>query len=129
MLAEHSDLEAYVKRELPRHGEISLAEPDERRTEARYPTLKTGTIHPVDPAGRESMTAYVMDISKHGMKVRVERAFEPGDRVRDLGGVTFFDLRDRSGLLQVMVDPAKAEAFLAAAKLGNTRLIDNIELQ
>ena len=84
MLAEHSDLEAYVKRELPRHGEISLAEPDERRTEARYPTLKTGTIHPVDPAGRESMTAYVMDISKHGMKVRVERAFEPGDRVQVL---------------------------------------------
>ncbi|MFM2125389.1 MAG: PilZ domain [Acidobacteriota bacterium] len=84
MLAEHSDLEAYVQRELPRHGEISLAEPEERRTEARYPTLKTGTIHPVSPAGRETMTAYVMDISKHGMKVRVERAFEPGDRVQVL---------------------------------------------
>ncbi|UPT72549.1 MAG: aspartate--tRNA ligase [Elusimicrobiota bacterium] len=37
---------------------------------------------------------------------------------RDHGGVYFFDLRDRSGLVQVVVHPEKAEAFLAAAKLG-----------
>ncbi|MBI4059932.1 MAG: aspartate--tRNA ligase [Elusimicrobia bacterium] len=37
---------------------------------------------------------------------------------RDHGGVYFFDLRDRSGLLQVVVHPEKAEAFLAAGKLG-----------
>ena len=37
---------------------------------------------------------------------------------RDHGGVYFFDLRDRSGLVQVVVNPDKAEAFLAAAKLG-----------
>ena len=84
MLAQLNDLESYVRKELPLHGEIALADPEERRSEARYPTLKTGTIHPVSPAGRESMTAYVMDISKHGMKVRVERAFEEGDRVQVL---------------------------------------------
>src|SRR3954470_19845787 len=37
---------------------------------------------------------------------------------RDHGGVYFFDLRDRSGLLQVVVNPEKAEAFLTAGKLG-----------
>ena len=37
---------------------------------------------------------------------------------RDHGGVYFFDLRDRSGLIQVVVHPEKAEAFLVAAKLG-----------
>ncbi len=37
---------------------------------------------------------------------------------RDHGGVYFFDLRDRSGLVQIVVHPEKAEAFLAAAKLG-----------
>jgi aspartyl-tRNA synthetase len=36
---------------------------------------------------------------------------------RDHGGVYFFDLRDRSGLLQVVVHPDNAEAFLAAGKL------------
>ena len=31
-------------------------------------------------------------------------------RVRDLGGIFFFDLRDASGLVQVVVDPAEAPA-------------------
>lgn len=82
MLAQHNDLETYVQRELPLHGQTAMENPEEKRTEARYPTLKTGTIHPVNPAGRESMTAYVIDISKRGMKVRVERAFETGDKVQ-----------------------------------------------
>ena len=37
---------------------------------------------------------------------------------RDHGGVYFFDLRDRSGIVQVVVHPDNAEAFLAAGKLG-----------
>jgi aspartyl-tRNA synthetase len=37
---------------------------------------------------------------------------------RDHGGLYFFDLRDRSGFVQVKVDPDAAEAFLAAGKLG-----------
>ncbi|OGR47363.1 MAG: aspartate--tRNA ligase [Elusimicrobia bacterium GWC2_65_9] len=37
---------------------------------------------------------------------------------RDHGGVFFLDLRDRTGLVQVVVRPEKAEAFLATGKLG-----------
>ncbi len=37
---------------------------------------------------------------------------------RDHGGVYFFDLRDRSGLVQVVVHPDDAEAFIAAGRLG-----------
>ena len=37
---------------------------------------------------------------------------------RDHGGVYFFDLRDRSGLIQVVVHPEASAAFLIAAKLG-----------
>ncbi len=39
-------------------------------------------------------------------------------RRRDHGGVIFIDLRDREGLLQVVVDPDTPEAFSAAEKLG-----------
>ncbi|MBI4377250.1 MAG: aspartate--tRNA ligase [Elusimicrobia bacterium] len=38
---------------------------------------------------------------------------------RDHGGVYFFDLRDRSGMVQVVVNPEQSEAFLAAGKLGS----------
>ncbi len=39
-------------------------------------------------------------------------------RRRDHGGVIFVDLRDRSGLLQVVFDPDTAEAFKIAERLG-----------
>ncbi len=39
-------------------------------------------------------------------------------RRRDHGGVIFVDLRDRSGLLQVVFDPDSAEAFKVAEHLG-----------
>ncbi len=39
-------------------------------------------------------------------------------RRRDHGGVIFVDLRDRSGLLQIVFDPDSAEAFKVAEHLG-----------
>ena len=38
-------------------------------------------------------------------------------RRRDHGGVIFVDLRDRDGLLQVVIDPDNAEAFAAAERV------------
>jgi len=38
-------------------------------------------------------------------------------RRRDHGGVIFIDLRDRDGLLQVVIDPDNAEAFAAAERV------------
>jgi aspartyl-tRNA synthetase len=40
-------------------------------------------------------------------------------RRRDHGGVIFIDLRDREGLLQVVVDPDTAEAFALAERVRN----------
>jgi aspartyl-tRNA synthetase len=59
--------------------------------------------------------AGTLDASFEGKAVRVAGWVHSR---RDHGGVYFFNLRDRSGLLQVVVHPEKAEAFLAAAKLG-----------
>ena len=38
-------------------------------------------------------------------------------RRRDHGGVIFIDLRDRSGIVQVVVDPGTLEAFQAAERV------------
>jgi aspartyl-tRNA synthetase len=42
---------------------------------------------------------------------------------RDHGGVYFLDLRDRSGLVQVVVNPEEVDAFLAAGKLGAEHVV------
>ena len=41
------------------------------------------------------------------------------NRRRDHGGVIFIDLRDRSGLVQVVVDPGRERVFKAAERLRN----------
>ena len=42
---------------------------------------------------------------------------------RDHGGVYFLDLRDRSGMVQVVVNPEEIDAFLAAGKLGSEHVV------
>ncbi|MEE8424416.1 MAG: aspartate--tRNA ligase, partial [Elusimicrobiota bacterium] len=42
---------------------------------------------------------------------------------RDHGGVYFFDLRDSTGLLQVVARPQEAEAFKIAEKLGSEHVV------
>jgi len=45
------------------------------------------------------------------------------DRRRDHGGVIFIDLRDRSGTVQITVDPDQAEAFAVAEHLRNETVL------
>jgi len=45
------------------------------------------------------------------------------DRRRDHGGVIFIDLRDRSGTVQIMVDPDRADAFAVAEHLRNETVL------
>ena len=40
-------------------------------------------------------------------------------RRRDHGGVIFVDLRDRTGLLQIVFDPDKAAVFASAERVRN----------
>ena len=44
-------------------------------------------------------------------------------RRRDHGGVIFIDMRDREGILQVVVDPDSAEAFDVAEHVRNEFVI------
>ncbi|MEB3254878.1 MAG: OB-fold nucleic acid binding domain-containing protein, partial [Synechococcaceae cyanobacterium] len=45
------------------------------------------------------------------------------DRRRDHGGVIFIDLRDRSGTVQITVDPDQAAAFAVAEHLRNETVL------
>jgi len=45
------------------------------------------------------------------------------DRRRDHGGVIFIDLRDRSGTVQITVDPDRADAFAVAEHLRNETVL------
>lgn len=45
-------------------------------------------------------------------------------RRRDHGGVIFIDLRDREGLLQIVVNPEQAEIFTTAEKVRNEFVIE-----
>ncbi|MBS0398241.1 MAG: aspartate--tRNA ligase, partial [Proteobacteria bacterium] len=45
-------------------------------------------------------------------------------RRRDHGGVIFVDLRDRSGLLQIVFDPDRADVFAQAERIRNEFVLD-----
>ena len=46
------------------------------------------------------------------------------NRRRDLGGLIFLDLRDRTGLIQVVIDPEQAEAFALAERLRSEFIVE-----
>ena len=57
--------------------------------------------------------AGLIDVSNLGQTIT---AYGWVHRRRDHGGVIFIDLRDREGLLQVVIDPDTPEAFSRADK-------------
>jgi len=72
----------------------------------------------MDPAGvadePQYRTSYAADVSEARAGERVRLAGWVARR-RDQGGVYFFDLRDASGLVQVVIDPAEVPAALERA--------------
>ncbi len=46
------------------------------------------------------------------------------NRRRDLGGLIFFDLRDREGLTQIVVEPGDSEAFSAAQSIRSEFVVE-----
>ncbi len=61
-----------------------------------------------------------LDASHEGQEVRLAGWVHSR---RDHGGLYFFDLRDRSGLVQVVVNPEDAEAFAVAGRLGAEHVV------
>ena len=61
----------------------------------------------------------LIDSSYLGQTITV---FGWAHRRRDHGGVIFIDLRDREGLLQVVIDPDTPAAFATADQLSASRL-------
>src|SRR5690606_16267763 len=45
------------------------------------------------------------------------------NRRRDLGGLVFLDIRDRAGIVQVVVEPAEAEAFDVAESVRSEYVV------
>src|SRR5258708_25547185 len=44
--------------------------------------------------------------------------------IRDHGGLIFLDLRDRAGIVQVVVNPSNTEAFEAASSLHDEYVVE-----
>jgi aspartyl-tRNA synthetase len=63
-------------------------------------------------------TCYTGEVSKNHLDQTVS-LFGWVHRRRDHGGVIFIDLRDRSGLAQIVVDPDNIEAFATAERIRN----------
>src|SRR5262249_52471286 len=54
----------------------------ERRTEPRFPTNRLTVVYSTGPNGPERMFCTILDVSKHGMRVRTARPMEAGTTVR-----------------------------------------------
>ena len=65
---------------------------------------------------------YCSDVTEHYLQQRVEVCGWV-QRRRDHGGVIFIDLRDRSGLVQVVFEPEQAEVFSQAEQLRSEFVI------
>ncbi len=54
----------------------------ERRREPRYPTDKLTFLHLTGTAAPERIFCRVLDVSESGMRLRTERAIDPGTEIR-----------------------------------------------
>ncbi len=77
-------------------------------------------INQLKPTSLRTHSAGELDASHAGQSVRLAGWVHSR---RDHGGVYFLDLRDRSGLVQIVVNPEEVEAFLAAGKLGSEHVV------
>ncbi len=71
------------------------------------------------PLGHFPCAVTTVAISTHRMSIATSKSVVGSHRRRDHGGVIFLDVRDRSGIVQVVYDPDIEDSFATADKVRN----------
>jgi hypothetical protein len=83
MYRQHRHLPSYMPDARLNAGQpIRAVGAGDKRRENRFPVVGVGTVHAINPALRKRLQALVLDMSRNGMKLRIERALDAGTEIQ-----------------------------------------------